>query len=166
MTKFNQFPKTVYRFIKRPPQVAYALGLGPLIGRLILLLTTTGRVTGKSRITPLQYEEIDGVFWVGATLGLKSDWVRNILADPQVEVRVKSNRFKGFAEVFTDLDKIVEFLEIRLQNHPRMVGAMLKAGGIPSNPPRAELENYGAQFVVVAIHPIDSEAPPSSLNTS
>jgi len=155
MVKFNQYPKPIFRFIKHPPQVAYALGLGPLIGRLILLLTTTGRVTSKPRITPLQYEEVDGEFYVGATRGLKSDWVKNILANPTVEVRVKSKRFLCHAEVITDPSRIAEFLEIRLKNHHLMVGAMLKADGISAQPSRAELESFAENIVVVAIHPDD-----------
>ena len=89
MTKFHQLPKTVFRIIKHPPQIAYALGLGPFIGQLILLLTTTGRVSGKQRVTPLQYETDGDVIFVGAARGLKSDWVKNILADPQVGVQCK-----------------------------------------------------------------------------
>lgn len=48
----------------------YALGLGPLIGQIVLLLTTTGRKSGKYRVTPLQYEEIDGIYYLGASRGL------------------------------------------------------------------------------------------------
>ena len=153
MAKFHQLPVTIYRMIKRPPQAAYALGLGPVIGCLILLLTTTGRVTGLPRVTPLQYEEIDDVIYVGAARGLKSDWVRNILADPHVKIRVKSRQFCGIAEVITDPIKITDYLEIRMKNHPRMVGAMLKAGGIPSKPSRTQLEDYAGKIVLVAIRP-------------
>lgn len=48
--------RAFYRLAKWPPQILCALGLGPLIGRLILLLTTTGRKSGRPRVTPLQYE--------------------------------------------------------------------------------------------------------------
>jgi len=53
----------------RPPpahfiKTLYAIGLGPLVGRLILLLTTTGRKTGLARTMPLQYEEVDGAYYV------------------------------------------------------------------------------------------------------
>ena len=154
MAKFHQLPVSIYRMIKHPPQLAYALGLGPIIGRLILLLTTTGRVTGKPRVTPLQYEEIGDVIYVGAARGLKSDWVQNILAAPQVGIRVKSSQFRGVAEVITDPSRITDYLELRLKYHPHMVGAMLKADGIPSKPTRKQLSNYAAQIVVVAIRPI------------
>jgi deazaflavin-dependent oxidoreductase (nitroreductase family) len=153
MAKFHQLPKTIFRLIKKPPQLAYALGMGPLIGRLILLLTTTGRVTGLPRVTPLQYEQVEGVFYVGAARGLKSDWVKNILADPQVKIQVKQRRLSGRAEVVADPDRIADFLELRLRNHPRMIGAMLKTDGLPAKPTRAQLEEYSAQAVLVCIYP-------------
>ena len=154
MAKFNQMPTRLFRWIKRPPQIAYALGLGPLMGRLVLLLTTTGRVTGKARVTPLQYERLGDVYYIGSARGLKSDWVKNILADPHVHIRVKSRYFPGIAEVITDPTEIVDYLEMRLKNHPRMVGAMLKADGIPSKPNRSHLEEYAQKIVLVAVRPI------------
>jgi len=153
MAKFHQLHTTIYRLIKYPPQIAYALGLGPVIGRLVLILTTTGRVTGKPRVTPLQYEKIGEEIYVGAARGLKSDWVKNILADPHVKIQVKSRQFHGVAEVIANPSEIADYLEIRLKNHPRMVGAMLKADGIPSKPNRTQLEEYASQIVLVAIRP-------------
>jgi deazaflavin-dependent oxidoreductase (nitroreductase family) len=157
MPKFNQLPKFIYRLIKLPPQVAYAVGLGPFIGRLILLLTTTGRVSGLPRVTPLQYEKVDDILYVGAARGMKSDWVRNILAEPGVEVRLKSDYFKGTAEVITSPDKIVDFLELRIKNHPRMVTAILKSNGISTKPTREELLRYAEGTALVAIHLIPTD---------
>jgi len=37
-------------------RLLYRLGLGPLVGRVVLLLTTTGRKSGLPRVTPLQAE--------------------------------------------------------------------------------------------------------------
>ena len=103
--------KNFYRRSKVGPITAYRLGLGPLIGRVVLLLTTTGRKTGLERITPLQYELIDGVYHLGAVFGTKTDWVRNILANPQVKVRVRNREFSGHAVVSTDLDEITDWTE-------------------------------------------------------
>ena len=66
MGDFRQLKKYLWRLMRIPPRVAYAIGLGPLIGRHVLLLTTTGRKSGLRRVTPLQYEEIDGVFYIGS----------------------------------------------------------------------------------------------------
>ena len=161
MSGFQNLPKPVLRLIKQPPRIVYALGLGPIIGRLVLLLTTTGRKTGLKRVTSLQYEEVDGAIYLGASRGLKSDWVRNILADPHVEVRLKARRFTGLAEVVIDLDRVTDFLELRLQHRPRMVGSMLKAEGLPNPPGRADLETYAKNIALVIVRPqspIDNNA--------
>jgi deazaflavin-dependent oxidoreductase (nitroreductase family) len=153
MAGFNQTPKFLLRLIHLPPRILYALGLGPVIGRFVLLLTTTGRKSGKPRVTPLQYEEIGGKIYLGAALGKKADWVRNIQAHPQVEIRLKGRRFMGRAETVTDPQQIADFLEVRLQHHPKMVGAMLRAEGIALPPGREELVRYAAQLCVIVIHP-------------
>jgi deazaflavin-dependent oxidoreductase (nitroreductase family) len=153
MASFQNLPKPVLRLIKLPPQIVYALGLGPVMGRLVLLLTTTGRKTGLKRVTPLQYEEVGEKIYLGASRGLKSDWVRNILANPRVEVRVKARRFTGLAEVVTDLSRVADFLELRLQHRPRMIGAMLKGEGLPNPPRRADLESYAKNIALVTITP-------------
>lgn len=143
----------------RPPPTAlmrnlYGLGLGQFVGRLILLLTTTGRKSGLPRVTPLQYEEIDGNVYVASALGTRADWYRNITANPCVEVRIGlRRRFQGLAETVTDPGRIADFLELKLERHPHMVGAILKSEGLPEAPSRAELEDYAQRLTMVIIRP-------------
>jgi deazaflavin-dependent oxidoreductase (nitroreductase family) len=153
MAGFSGMPKFILRLIHWPPRLAYAVGLGPLMGHVVLLLTTIGRRSGKLRVTPLQYEDINGKIYLGAALGQKADWFRNIQANPKVEVRVKSRRFSGSAETITDPKQIADFLEIRLRRHPRMIGAMLRTEGLTVPPTRSDLERYATQLALVAITP-------------
>lgn len=144
--------------ILRPPppqffQALYALGLGPLVGRFVLLLTTRGRRTGLPRVTPLQYEEIEGDFVVGSSRGTRADWYRNILADPHVRLRVGSRSFRALAEPCADPDRIADFLAYRLKRHPRIIGAILRAEGLPATPSRKDLEAYAARLAMVTLHP-------------
>ncbi len=132
----------------------YAIGLGPLIGIIILLLTTTGRKSGQKRITPLQYEQIDGKFFLGSARGTQADWYRNIAANNRVEVRVKNRRFRGLAETVTDPSRIADFLEVRLERHPRMIGLLMeKAHHLPRRPSRQQLEQLAASEAMVIITP-------------
>ncbi|MEK7278408.1 MAG: nitroreductase family deazaflavin-dependent oxidoreductase [Chloroflexota bacterium] len=149
---FRRLPVNVWRLLKLP-RLWYALGLGPVIGWLVLLLTTTGRKTGLPRVTPLQYEEQDGVIYVASARGRQADWFRNILANPRVEIRVKARRFYGQAEPITDPARVADFLELRLKRHPRMMGAMLRGEGLVARPDRAQLEKFAAKIAVVAIRP-------------
>ncbi|MBW7885766.1 MAG: nitroreductase family deazaflavin-dependent oxidoreductase [Caldilineaceae bacterium] len=145
----------ILRLIHFPPRLLYAVGLGPLIGQLVLLLTTTGRRTGRTRVTPLQYEEIDGTLYVAAARGPKADWFRNLMADPNVEVQIKARRFRGKAVPIRDPQQIADFLETRLQRHPKMVGAILRAEGLPVPPNRGQLERYAAKLALVALKEAD-----------
>ncbi len=132
-------------------RLLYALGLGRIIGRIVLLLTTTGRKTGLPRVTPLQYEEIDGAVCVASAKGIRAHWFRNILADPRVRVRVKSRRFDGIATPVTDPGRIADFLELRLRRHPKMIGAILRSEGLSEAPSRPELEEYARNLAMVII---------------
>lgn len=148
------FNWTKMKNIQRIHRVLYAIGLGPLIGRIILILTTTGRKSREKRVTPLQYELIGSDYYIGAARGLKADWVRNIQSAPQVEVRVGRKYFHGVAEVITESSRFADFLEVRLERHPRMIGLIMeKAHGLPRRPSREQLEKLADKEVLVIIHP-------------
>ena len=150
-----QFDWAKMKNIQKIHRVLYAIGLGPLVGKIILLLTTTGRRSGKKRVTPLQYEEIDGLYYLGAARGLQADWVRNIQACPEVEVRVGARHFLGFAEVVNDPLKFADFMEVRLERHPRMIGfIMAKAHGLPRRPSREQLEGLAVDEAMVIVRPV------------
>jgi deazaflavin-dependent oxidoreductase (nitroreductase family) len=143
----------------RPPtppnrlvKALYTLGFGPLVGRMVLLLITTGRKTNLRRVTPLQYEEIDGAIYVASSRGQKADWFRNLVADPRVEVRVKSDRFCGICETSTDPKRIADFLELRLMRHPKMIRRIFEWEGLPAEMSRAQLEEYAAKLALAVIH--------------
>jgi deazaflavin-dependent oxidoreductase (nitroreductase family) len=148
------FDWTKIKNVQKIHRWLYAVGLGPVIGKIILLLTTTGRKSGQPRVTPLQYEAINGEYYLGAARGLQADWVRNLQVNPQVEVRVGAKHFQGRAEIVTDPVRMADFIEIRLQRHPLMLGLILqKAHGLSKHPSRAELERIAASEALIIIHP-------------
>lgn len=73
-------------------------------GATILLLTTTGRVSGEDRTTPLIHR-IDGDDWVVvASRGGAPDhpdWYKNLVADPDVTIQVKADRIPARARTAT-----------------------------------------------------------------
>jgi deazaflavin-dependent oxidoreductase (nitroreductase family) len=149
----NRLTKFFMRLSKYPPQVLYAVGLGPIYGRLVLLLTTIGRKSGLPRVTPLQYEDVDGIIYIAAARGRQADWFRNIVANPHVQVQVKNRCFSGMAEPVTDPARIANFLELRFERHPQMLGTMFRAQGWPTRPNRVQLEQYAAQRAMAIIRP-------------
>ena len=106
------------------------------------------------RVTPLQYELIGDDYYVGSARGLQADWVRNIQADSRVEIRVGAKHFQGTAEVVIDPSKFADFLEVRLERHPHMIGLIMeKAHGLPRRPDREQLEEMAKTEAFVIVHP-------------
>jgi deazaflavin-dependent oxidoreductase (nitroreductase family) len=141
--------------VQRIHQRLYDSGRGWIVGWLILLLRHTGRKSGKQYATPLQYEKINGAYYIGAARGAKADWFRNIQANPQVQVSVGRRNFKALAEPVTDPEKVADFLAYRLKHHPLMIGLMMKMHKLPMKPSRQQLEELAASEAMVIIHPVE-----------
>ncbi|HJR05424.1 MAG TPA: nitroreductase family deazaflavin-dependent oxidoreductase [Methylomirabilota bacterium] len=64
-----------------------------------LYLTTIGRRTGLPRQIEIWFTRHAGRYYLVAEHRLKVHWVRNLLADPAVRVRVGRRSFEGRARV-------------------------------------------------------------------
>jgi deazaflavin-dependent oxidoreductase (nitroreductase family) len=82
----------------------FRLGLGravniwPAVGGRIMVITHTGRKSGLRRRTPVNYALINGDLYCTAGFGAVSDWYRNILANPEVEIWLPGEWRQGIAE--------------------------------------------------------------------
>jgi deazaflavin-dependent oxidoreductase (nitroreductase family) len=147
----NTYPLWLLRLISHPPKFFYRIGLGPLLGGKVLLLTTVGRKSGLLRTTPLQYEKIGNDYLIGSMRGVHADWYQNLLVDPCVVLQVGREHIQGVAEPIDDPERVYEFLRYRLEKNPRMIGTILRLDGLTTNPDDEQLRNYarGLTFVVV-----------------
>lgn len=69
-------------------------------GAPVLILTTTGRKTGKERKFALIYQEVDGEYVIVASKGGAPNhpgWYLNLTENPQVKVQVKADKFDATA---------------------------------------------------------------------
>ncbi len=148
-------PAFLYRILRKlNPRIArnYQIGIGPT--RVVMLLTTTGRKSGLPRVTPLQYEEINGVYYLGSARGVQADWYRNILACPQVSVQIRQRTFQGTAEPISDPARVADFLALRLKRRPLLIGLVMRLEGLPLRYTRADLERFAAAKTMVVIRPL------------
>jgi deazaflavin-dependent oxidoreductase (nitroreductase family) len=114
-------PGPIFKWVFKIPILQYKLGLGWLTGNYVLLLTTTGRKTGKKRYTPLEYlyDKENDRYRIAAGWGGKTDWFRNIKADPHVHVQVGRREFDAVAEIASDKE-VAEYMMMVSSRHPRM----------------------------------------------
>lgn len=152
MSRAERLPRWVYRLFGVPTHL-YRFGFGQKVGPAILILTTTGRKSGLPRQTPLQYELIDDVYYSGSMRGDKADWYRNIIANPQVQVKVGDKTFPALAEGISSTDEVLAFLTYRLQRSPRMISAIMRADGLQDATDDAALRSYAKDVTVVALRP-------------
>jgi deazaflavin-dependent oxidoreductase (nitroreductase family) len=77
---------------------------GEMRGFKVLLLTTTGRKSGKTRTTPLGcFDHKDGYVIVASTAGQPTNpaWFHNLKSNPQVTVQVLDKVISVTAEVLS-----------------------------------------------------------------
>lgn len=113
--------KAINRWFMLP---AHHAGLGPWVsspfGGWVLLLRVRGRKSGVIRETPLNYIIEGGAVWVMAGFGQRTEWYRNLLADPAVEVHLPGRRFACRAE---------EVLDPAVRD--RVIPRLTRSAGIP-----------------------------------
>jgi len=88
------------------------------------LLETTGRKSGLPRRTPVGGRRVGREFWIVSEYGEKSQYVRNIQADPKVRVRVGGRWHHGTAHLLHQDDP-----RVRLKSLPRMNSAAVRSVG-------------------------------------
>ncbi|MBI4772127.1 MAG: nitroreductase family deazaflavin-dependent oxidoreductase [Chloroflexi bacterium] len=141
--RFNHFMLALWR-----------LGLGPwvnswpAVGGRIMVLTHTGRKTGRRRHTPVNYTLVDGELYCTAGFGPVSDWYRNLRADPNVEVWLPQGWWAGVAEDVSESPARLALMRAVLIAS----GFAVCAAGIdPRNLPDEELERVTAPYRLIHI---------------
>lgn len=75
--------------------------LSPLAKEEYCYLTTTGRVTGKPHEIEIWFGLNNTTLYLMSGDG-KSDWVKNLLKNPSVTVRIAEHTFSGTARLVND----------------------------------------------------------------
>ncbi|MEU3256133.1 nitroreductase/quinone reductase family protein [Streptomyces sp. NPDC006997] len=111
--------------------------VNPLARRLPghTLIETTGRVSGVPRRTPVGGRRVGGSFWLVSEFGRRSQYVRNIEADPRVRVRLHGRWHTGTAHPLPDDDPVA-----RMRGLPRFNSAAVRALGTDLLTVRVDLD--------------------------
>ncbi|MFQ5343399.1 MAG: nitroreductase family deazaflavin-dependent oxidoreductase [Anaerolineae bacterium] len=144
-----------FKYLNRFMLLMWRLGLGswinfwPDVGGRIMVIIHTGRKTGIRRHTPVNYAVVDGEIYCTAGFGAISDWYRNIMANPQVEVWLPDGWWAGMAEDITDSEERTALLRQVLIASGFAAPA---AGVYPKRMTDQELEAATANYRLIHIH--------------
>jgi len=99
--------RRVFKSFNRFMLLLWRLGLGSWgngteFGGSIMVIKHTGRKTGLTRYTPVNYAVVDGDIYCTAGFGSVCDWYSNLIAIPQVEIWLPDGRWVGVAEDVSD----------------------------------------------------------------
>ncbi|WP_067710612.1 nitroreductase/quinone reductase family protein [Nocardia yamanashiensis] len=109
----------------------------PILSRLPIqtLLETTGRTTGRPRITPIGGRRTGTSFWFVSEFGDRSQYIRNIKADNKVRLRIRGRWYIGTAHLVLDDDPVA-----RLRTLPRANSTAVRAVGTDLMTVRVDLD--------------------------
>ncbi|WP_238007804.1 nitroreductase/quinone reductase family protein [Dactylosporangium sp. AC04546] len=115
----SELPADVSEF-NRKLIVEFRAGGRRLDGRQLLLLTTTGRRSGRPHTTPMMFVRLDDrLLVIASNAGAVEhpDWYRNLAADPAVTVEVDGEEFAATARPAAGADRDDLFARIS-ERHP------------------------------------------------
>jgi deazaflavin-dependent oxidoreductase (nitroreductase family) len=140
-------PGGFFKFLFRIPILLDIVGLNRLIPEWILLLTTTGRRSGKQIITPVEYlfHQEDGTYWIMSGWRGNTDWYKNILRRPEVSFKVNGKIYPAKAAALTD-EEIQTYLTEILKVNPEAIAIFSRWAGKHIEPSEEGLRQVCADF--------------------
>jgi deazaflavin-dependent oxidoreductase (nitroreductase family) len=133
------------RVMNKFPALLLRSPLHGLMSGSTLLITFTGRKSGKRYTTPITYLR-EGDTFLRTT---DSPWWKNLCGGAPVTLRVKGREYKGIGEAVTHEEEVARVLEMMAREFPRYG----KYAGIETGPDgqigRAQLEKVARERVVV-----------------
>jgi deazaflavin-dependent oxidoreductase (nitroreductase family) len=92
--KVPAFANAIMRWVLRSP-------FSRICDRAVVLLTVTGRRTGRRFTFPVQYVEDGDTLWIVSGAGPEKTWWRNLVGGAPIDVLLRRRPLHGTAEVAT-----------------------------------------------------------------
>ena len=140
MAKGAGTQRTLEKYLLNPPNrllLRWGLHSGAFA-----LIETRGRRTGQQRQTPIGNGLDGSVFWIVAEHGSRCDYVKNLVADPRVRVKMGRRWYRGTASVVRDDDAFARRQALDRRNGlvGRLDGVIFRASATEPVTVRVELE--------------------------
>ena len=153
--------RSAFGYLNRFMVALWRLGLGgwvncwPAVGGRVMVLVNIGRRSGIQRLTPLNYATIGGDIYCISGFGRISDWYKNVVENPRVEIWLPDGWWAG---VVTDVSDAESRLAVMRQVLIASGFASYLAGIWPRSISDAELDQATADYRVLRIEHTQSLA--------
>ncbi len=148
-------PSGFRALIWRLPIWFYRLGLGRLFGRRALMLTHTGRNSGKKKYAVLEvikYDSENNIHYVASGFGKKSDWYKNIKKNPQVTIQSGGEKFAANARILTTEDSLIIFRGY-MEKYPNAIKNLVRLIGYQVGTSEGELLDFLRLIPIISFQP-------------
>jgi deazaflavin-dependent oxidoreductase (nitroreductase family) len=115
------------KWLFKLPIPLYRLGMGFIVGRLFLVMTTIGRKSGQPRRTAVEFHEFQGRKYILSGWGTKTDWYRNIERNPHITIQTWHGTESVLARRITTDAELAEAFRFATSN-PTMRMVMKSVG--------------------------------------
>jgi deazaflavin-dependent oxidoreductase (nitroreductase family) len=150
-------PPSGFRAIPwRLPIWLYYLRLGWLLGRRFLLLTHTGRISGKRRhavLEVIKVDETNNVHYVASGFGRKSNWYRNIKKTPLVTIQSGGKKILAKA-VILPTEEGLRILHEYQEKYPNAIKNLARIIGYQMGETEEEIQDFLQQIPIIAFEPM------------
>ncbi|MEU9654484.1 nitroreductase family deazaflavin-dependent oxidoreductase [Streptomyces sp. NPDC048110] len=146
-------PTGLRRLAARAPILLFRAGLGPLLGKRLLLLHHVGRISGNDRRVVLEvvaYEAPHRCWTVASGFGPGSDWYRNLRARPKTVVQF-GNRHHAVTAHFLTPDEGADIMAHHGRRHPRTARRLCAYLGLPADGTETALREAGRTIPFVRL---------------
>lgn len=149
------------QFMKMPLRY-WRMGLGPILQRWFVVLTTTGRKSQQPRHTMLEFSVMDGKTYIGSGWGERPDWCQNIAADPRVTIQSNEGTKSAIAQRVTSDEEMARLYHVAKARKSPVWKEYLESLGIEDT-----VEDYVAKKERLVIFRLDpcSEKTPAPMKT-
>ncbi len=163
LSKSDQLLRAGFRYFNRFMLLLWRLGLGPWLNIWPQVLSTymvivhKGRKSGLWRRTPVNYAIVDGEIYCVSGFGAVSDWYRNLLVNPEVEVWLPNGWWRAISEEITEPgERLQRIRQTLLASGWAAYMSILDPRGMSD----AQLEEATKEYRVMHIHRMQARTGP------
>ncbi len=142
----------------RAPMLLWRMGLGPIVGRLIMVITTTGNKSKLPRHNMAEYYTLEGRKYTVCAYGEKAAWYKNIKADPRVTVQTAGGAQNMRAVRVTDDQELNQVVDLFMRRNAVLTTRYLESLGIKAD--RSDMLAKKDRLYLLRFDPTTEPTPP------